>query len=533
VSPSLRAAALATALLIACATTHTPQASRDEIWIEGFERPLNLARVEDARELHAAWSRALDPDAPRSKHRPRYLDPNDEVSAKDLQRALEFMLRKLEHALDRSAGGGFRRDDLAELRQIAEVHRALELSFEDPVPRKLSLEFGAPRKLIEFDSRRLLRGRHPAINAEGADDPPNSSFWTRPGDISRLDLRIGFGRKATLATEIRNGKPCTYHGPKTGHGIHPGFRLDCGDERIKVKFLELRSEPFATRIFWALGYNVEPVDYVSQLEFRYSPDFFTRINRRKNLTTDLTMLGVITVQRIQLTRKVDPFTLLRGAKLTDGTWIDAAELEARLLANPKADPLALDESDLNGDFARRIATLTTVPAQIQAKSGDRIGPWQWQDFDHPDRRETRGLLAAAAWLGWYDTRFDNNRLMWMKNASGETEPRHVLSDLGGVLGFTTRSFRLAYERPDLMEDAVTAKSFFRGVKIVHYRTVAPNRAFEEATLDDLRWGVRWLNRISDRQIHDAAIGAGFEEALAQVIVQKLHSRLAAMNEDLS
>jgi hypothetical protein len=533
-------AVLATALLISCVTnepvdrrTDSTDGSRDSIWIEGFDRPLNLARVRDARELRAALSRSRTPGAPRAEHLPRYLESNDEVSSKELSQALAFMLPRLEHALDRSDGGVFPDEALRDLRQIAEVHRALELKFKNPVPRRVSLEFGAPKMLIDFESPRMLRGKHPAVNANGAGDPPDSSFWTRPRDISQLDLRIGFGRRATLATEVRGGKPCVFHEAKTGYGIHPGFTLECGGRKIKAKFLELRSEPFATRILWALGYNVEPVDYVSKLDFRYSPEFFTQINQRKKLTVDLTALGVITVDRIQLTRKADPFTLLAGARLTDGTWIDAKELEARLVQNPNADLLALDESDLNQDFARSIATLTTVEAQIQEKKNDaRIGPWQWQDFDHPQRRETRGLLAAAAWLGWYDCRFDNNRLVLVKNASGETEATHFISDVGAVLGSTTRFFTLAYERPEQMEDSVTARSFFRGVKIVHYRTLERNRAFEEATEDDLRWGVRWLNRLSDRQIHDAAIGAGFDEAKAEVIVQKLDDRRSRMNEDL-
>ena len=72
----------------------------------------------------------------------------------------------------------------------------------------------------------------------------------------------------------------------------------------------------------------------------------------------------------------------------------------------------------------------------------------------------------------------------------------------------------------------------RGLKIVDYSTLEPNRAFEQATVDDLRWGASWLNRISNQQIHDAAIGSGFDEVRARIIVQKLHDRLASMNEHL-
>ncbi len=537
--------ALAVTLLISCSTNAPLDQSRRSdpasvsdrersLWIEGFARPLNLLRVEDARELHAAWSRALESDAALPKHSPPYLAPNEEVSSKELEQALGFMLAKLEHALGRARGGEFRNEDIGELVQVAEVHRALELRFKDPVRPKRSLELELVKRGIAFGTGSMLRGEDPAINAEGAGDPANSTFWTRPRDISKLQLRIGFGRKFTLATEVRSQKrPCAFDEPKTGYGTNPGFTVECGDRKIKVKFRELRSEPFASRIFWALGYNVEPVDFISELDFTYSSRFFTQINRRKNLAVELNALGVIPALRIQLTRQVDPFTLLKGAKLTDGRSIDARELKARLLENPKADLLALEESDLDGEFAERIAALTTVEAQIQAKNEAmvRIGPWQWEDFNHPSLRETRGLLAAAAWLGWYDCRFDNNRLAFVKNASGETELRHFMTDLDAVLGFST-DFAYAYEKPEEMEDSVTSKGWFRGVKIVHYETLEPNRAFDEATEDDLRWGASWLSRISDQQIHDAAIGAGFDELRAQVIVQKLRSRLDKMKKHL-
>jgi hypothetical protein len=529
-------AAVAVIVLTSCSSSAPRVSARaPSLWIEGFERPLNLLRVEDARELRAAWSRALEPDAAVHERVPPYLEPNDAVSSKDLERALAFMLARLDRALGRTRGGAFRDEDIGELLQVAEVHRALELDFKDPVPRKQSLELGLAKTFSELGAYRVVRDGAPAVDANGVEDPADSSFWTRPRNISELELRIGFGRRHTLATDVlERGRPCAFEAPKAGYGTNPGFTARCGGRTIKVKFREVRSEPFATRIFWALGYNVEPVDFVPALDFTYSAEFFTRINRRKNLAVDLTMLAVIPVYRIQLTKRVDPFALLRGAKLTDGTSIDGAELKARLLKNANADPLALEESDLDENFARRIAWLTTVEAQLQAKNraARRIGPWQWEDFDHPSLRATRGLLATATWLGWYDCRFDNNRLALVTNASGETELRHFITDLGAALTFFPGLFTYAYESPEQMEDSVTSKAWLGGVKIIHYKTMAPNRAFEAATAEDLRWGVRWLSRLSDPQIHDAAIGAGFDEPRARVVVQKLHERLANMKKHL-
>jgi hypothetical protein len=56
-----------------------------------------------------------------------------------------------------------------------------------------------------------------------------------------------------------------YDGPKTGSGISPGFEAKSDSTKIKVKFQEITSEPFTARIFWAMGYHGDPVDYVPGL----------------------------------------------------------------------------------------------------------------------------------------------------------------------------------------------------------------------------------------------------------------------------
>jgi hypothetical protein len=238
-----RATALAFTLMIYCSTNAHYDLGADSsrvsdrappFWIGGFERPLNVLRVEDAREFHAVWSRALASDAALPVHSPPYLVPNEEVSAKNLEQALAFMLATLEHALGRAQRGQFRDEDVGQLRQVAEVHRALELVFKDPVRRKRSLELEIVKRAIALGTSSMLRGEDPAINAEGAGDPANSSFWTRPQDISWLDLRIGFGRKLTLADEVRNqDRSCAFDEPKTGYGTNPGSRSRAATRRSK------------------------------------------------------------------------------------------------------------------------------------------------------------------------------------------------------------------------------------------------------------------------------------------------------------
>src|SRR4029450_5713198 len=124
---------------------------------------------------------------------------------------------------------------MGELVQVAEVHRALELKFKDPVQRRRSLELEVVKRGIAFGTGRTLRGKDPPINGGGAGDPANSTFWTRPRDISKLNLLIGFGRKLTLATEVRrHGRPCAFDEPKTGYGTNPRLTVEGGDKNIKV-----------------------------------------------------------------------------------------------------------------------------------------------------------------------------------------------------------------------------------------------------------------------------------------------------------
>src|SRR6185369_17278052 len=78
----------------------------------------------------------------------------------------------------------------------------------------------------------------------GVADPQPSSFWVRPARIGELDLYHGFGR---TADERFGATIWNYVGPKRGTGMNPGFNAKAGGVKIRVKFGETKSEPFAAR----------------------------------------------------------------------------------------------------------------------------------------------------------------------------------------------------------------------------------------------------------------------------------------------
>ena len=97
-----------------------------------------------------------------------------------------------------------------------------------------------------------------------------------------------------------------------------GIEVELKGGSIKVKFGEVSSEPFAARIFWALGYHVEPTDYARQVKVRYDRRLFQDFHSRRELKARVTLLHFFTIHTIQLQARFDPFQFIAKAVLGDG-----------------------------------------------------------------------------------------------------------------------------------------------------------------------------------------------------------------------
>src|SRR5205085_6346177 len=120
-----------------------------------------------------------------------------------------------------------------------------------------------------------------------------------------------------------------YTGPKTA-GRNPGLNLACGSQRIKVKFAELHSEPFTSRIFNALGYNVDATDFVPALKVKYDRRLFLEYNSRPEMILTGGVL-FIPLYRIDLQKIWDPFECIDHAVLKTGETVTKAELKRNQL----------------------------------------------------------------------------------------------------------------------------------------------------------------------------------------------------------
>jgi hypothetical protein len=309
---------------------------------------------------------------------------------------------------------------------------------------------------------------------------------------------------------------------------------------VKLKFAEISSEPFAGRIFSALGYHADPTDYVRKVRVCYDRGILREFNSRKPMEVHFKVLIVAPVYTLELQRRYDPFAYIATAVLRDGRTWSGLELRTHLFRDPARVHPEENESNYRPDVEAQIDYLITVAASVQPEQRGvkSVGPWDFGQLDHPNRRELRGVGLLAAWLGWFDTRFDNTRLRIVKQGD-RTELAHYFSDLGGVLGQTSGLLFSRGELPNRFPWSFTRPPLWQGphhmaclLRLEGYRPVAPTPPFSAMTIDDARWMARLIAQLSEEQIVQALIASGFDSAEVRLYTEKLLSRRDLMVLDL-
>ena len=502
-----------------------------------------LVQIAEAqkRELAVRREQALAgvplTEASLSQLRAFFRDPEDAVTRRD-RRGLKEIQRLARAALET-------RDDQQRgrfINLIREVASAVENNQRRPVPSQIDF-FEFPIKLCGHLRNPLGRGRAAATNlAVDADadadlskvDPRPSTFWQRPKEIGDQNLYAGFGRSELP----RLDDPIwAYEGPKTGFGSNPGFEVTAGGQKMKVKFGEVTSEPFTARIFHALGYHVDPTDHAEHLKIRYDRRLLREFHLRKEIKTRFTIFGVLPAYTMSLQRRFDPFDFIAWAVMKDGTRVSGRELKLRLfnksgLRHPEDFP-----DNYRPEVESQIDHLVTVAANAQIEDDDvkSIGPWDFGQLGHEQLRELRGVGLLAAWLGWFDSRFENTRLKLVE-AGGQKRLRHYFDDVGGGLGRGTGLFSPRGELPDEFGWTFTrvAKSASggRGFRIVGFKPIDNTPAFSQMTIDDARWMARLIAQLREEQIVEALAASGFDSSQVKLYTEKLLSRRDRMIQDL-
>jgi hypothetical protein len=372
-----------------------------------------------------------------------------------------------------------------------------------------------------------------------------SSFWEGMRTDSESNLFAGFQRKTRNQV---NHQTCTYTQAKSGYGVHPGFHVSCGDKEFnkefKVKFgNEINSGPFNSRIFWSLGYNTSPIDYSDDLTVKYSRRLLKEFNSRKATTFTVRAAGK-KVAQISSQKYADPFSYISYVTMASGQTLKSEEFRRALLRNPEPQSETQD-SNYNEGFESQVESFVFVRNTLAEKFKNddikvkEIGPWSFDELDHADRTEIRGLQVLASWISNYDLRMDNNRLMSVKDKTTKrTRIRHDLVDVGAGLGNSSSLLSKTASNINSMEWTVTAvrppapeSPESEKVELAGLISLEPNSVFDKISLADAQWMVRNICGITEKQLAQAFAASGLSAAEVRLGVEKMVSRRNKMVRD--
>lgn len=463
--------------------------------------------------------------------------PPSGVLFKKERRGLEAIARRLGDVDLKPANSNSGRG----LDEILELAAAVENVRRSPIP-KLDF-FTTGFQVFDFLDNSIGGGDHEASNVGIAanqldSDPPDSMFWTGSRSIKDQDLYLGFGRE-----KVPNwsNHVWQYAGAKTSSGSNPGFEVRCGKWKAKLKLAETTSEPFTSRIFFALGYNSDACDHVEGLRVRYSRRLLREFNLREPVDLKISLIGPPLIS-CNLQQEFDPFGFIESAIMRDGSTLSSDELKARLLCDSDLPAPATNPGNYNREFEKEIDCLVLRPVNFQLKDDKEmsVGRWDYGELGHQDLRELRGAGLLAAWLGFFDCRFDNTSLRVCRSAEGDDRLVACFSDLGAGMGRSDWGFGWKSEDPNAFPWEFTKPAIHRGpgemttpFRVVRFHTIEDNAAFQEMTEADARWMARRIGRLSVDQIRAALIAAGWDASATELYLAKLISRRNRLMKDLN
>ena len=368
-------------------------------------------------------------------------------------------------------------------------------------------------------------------------DPDSNTFWQKPKDVSSLDLTVAFNRKEL---PDYSGTVFQYDQAKTGHGVHPGFKVKSDGVQYKIRLgtrgysakhddAEYRVGPFATRILFALGYNSLPIDTLKILRVKYDRRLLSEYNMRAGIPVKIGLGKKFNIVDKNINKYADPFANIYKIILKDGSVIDRYDFKLKILIESKDKKAALNPELYNSEFEETISEVQYKNTSIEKINDDftSVGPWDWNNSRHIEHKELRGYALLAAWLGQFDARVDNTRLYLIKDKKNNiTLMRNYITDVGSGLGATGSVLRVSTDN---------VKKFKSKVLKVHprdkdqviskgFQVITTNKTFESMTAKDAKWMLGYIDQLSEKQIKSALEVSGFEPIEVDQIYQKLMQR---------
>lgn len=438
--------------------------------------------------------------------------------AKDVKVALKYL-----NSLNEQLSDSFVRNqaDPQLVEKMYELSESINMNYKDIIFPKIQLG-----KLISiiFGLYNSRVGEHPISMKADEKDPANSSFWQKPAAVQSNDTFVGFSR--SHLPDYSN-VVFEYKKAKTGYGTHAGFRVEFEDQEYKIRLgQEARIAPFSARILHALGFNSLAIDYAPVVRVKYDKKIFREFNARKGIPFQLAV-GKLDLLEVQMKKFIDPFKYLAKATMKNGQSMTGLELKKALIDSNRRKA-TLDEENYIAAVEEQIEELQFTSASIEKieDSNVSVGPWSWDEVRHVERRDFRGYGLLAAWLGQYDARTENTRLMLVEDSNGQQVLRHYITDVGSGLG---KANPLLFSRTDDIEhfrDTVVKSGSKNDGQMISkkFQTFTTNYCFEATNAQDGKWMIQYIDQLTESQIKQALRASGFTEVEANEAYRKLMLR---------
>jgi hypothetical protein len=173
--------------------------------------------------------------------------------------------------------------------------------------------------------------------------------------------------------------------------------------------------------------------------------------------------------------------------------------------------------------------------------------WDWLKNPFIGSREMDGLKVLMVLLANYDTRLENNRVLYQKDeASGQMQARYVVTDIGATLGkvgglggkrvknsledFKASNFIVGVENGIVEFDYSTrpkGAGKFASLFSPGYGKSQANKekAMRRIPVANARWMGEMLSRLSDDQLEDAFRAANYDKKIMDGFIETLRERI--------
>ncbi len=306
----------------------------------------------------------------------------------------------------------------------------------------------------------------PAVN--------NPVIWRDPGNVETLDFTGGPGGRD------RAPKPPFVFREKETYGTYPKVIVSDAREAIwEVKWgPEVKAEPFATRLLWAVGYTVDSTYYV-------------------------------------------PNGHIEGARHLDS---GSPRHDRR---TPVVNRLA-DNAFSRARFELRDPRVTFLPDSS----------WSWESNPFADTPEFAGLKVMAMLVSSWDTkdstsnRTPNTAVIKVKTESGTEESHYFVNDWGGTMGrwggATTHSTWDCQGYREQTADFVKGLDKNGMVRFGYFGQTSS--LSKNISPDHVGWLLLYLGRITDDQIRDGLRASNADDAEVECFTTSIRSRIEQLRD---